>query len=45
MSWHWVDSCERVFVRLGALAVREALSCVAEDREPQLIDTKVRLTS
>ncbi len=43
MSWHWVDSCEMVFVRLGALAVREALSCVAENRQPQLVTTKVRL--
>ncbi|MFD0163671.1 hypothetical protein ACFVJH_05885 [Streptomyces decoyicus] len=44
MSWHWVDTCEMVFVRLGALAVREALRCVAEDREPQLIETRVRLS-
>lgn len=43
MSWHYVDTCELVFLRLGALAVREALRCVAEDREPQLIDTRVRL--
>ncbi|MFF8785065.1 hypothetical protein [Streptomyces sp. NPDC015125] len=43
MSWHPVDTCELVFVRLGALAVREALRCVAEDRVPQLIDTRVRL--
>ncbi|MGW4029714.1 hypothetical protein ACWEFL_10370 [Streptomyces sp. NPDC004838] len=41
LSWHWVDSCERVFVRLGALAVREALRCVAEDREPRRIVTRV----
>ncbi|MFE1173246.1 hypothetical protein [Streptomyces sp. NPDC058773] len=45
MSWHWVDSCETTFTRLGALAVREALSCVAEDREPRLVDTRARLTS
>ncbi|MEJ8652461.1 hypothetical protein WKI65_31350 [Streptomyces sp. MS1.AVA.3] len=44
MSWHWVDTCEMVFVRLGALAVREALCCVAEDREPQLIEIRVRLS-
>lgn len=44
MSWHWVDTCERVFVRLGALAVREALRCAAEDREPQPIETRVRLS-
>ncbi|WP_405407264.1 hypothetical protein [Streptomyces decoyicus] len=44
MSWHWVDTCEMVFVRLGALAVREALCCVAEDREPRLIETRVRLS-
>ncbi|MFG2526952.1 hypothetical protein [Streptomyces sp. NPDC048516] len=43
MSWHYVDTCELVFLRLGALAVREALCCVAEDREPQLIDTRVGL--
>ncbi|MFF7705384.1 hypothetical protein [Streptomyces lydicus] len=43
MSWHWVDTCELTFIRLGALAVREALACVAEDREPQLIETRVRL--
>lgn len=43
MSWRWIDTCELAFVRLGALAVREALACVAEDREPQLIETKVRL--
>ncbi|MFJ5798284.1 hypothetical protein [Streptomyces decoyicus] len=45
MSWHWVDTCETVFVRLGALAVREALCCVAEDREPQLVETRVGLSS
>ena len=45
MSWHWVDTCEMVFVRLGALAVREALCCVAEDREPHLLETRVRLSS
>ncbi|WP_143658992.1 hypothetical protein [Streptomyces platensis] len=44
VSWHWVDSCELTFARLGALAVREALSCVSEDREPQLIETRVSLT-
>ncbi|SED37742.1 MULTISPECIES: hypothetical protein [unclassified Streptomyces] len=43
MSWHHVDTCELVFLRLGALAVREALRCVAEDRAPQLIDTRARL--
>lgn len=43
MSWHCVDSCELTFMRLGALAVREAMSCVEEDREPQLIETRVRL--
>ncbi|MEU5211833.1 hypothetical protein [Streptomyces sp. NPDC020742] len=43
MSWHWVDTCEMTFVRLGALAVREALACIAEDREPRLIETRVRL--
>lgn len=43
MSWHYVDTCELVFLRLGALAVREALNCAAEDREPQLIETRVRL--
>ncbi|MEU8780458.1 hypothetical protein [Streptomyces sp. NPDC048637] len=43
MAWHYVDTCELVFVRLGALAVREALNCVAEDREPQLIETRGRL--
>ncbi|AWN24875.1 hypothetical protein DKG71_00620 [Streptomyces sp. NEAU-S7GS2] len=43
MSWHYVDTCELVFARLGALAVREALNCVAEEREPQLIETRVRL--
>ncbi|MBT2493779.1 hypothetical protein J7E96_35860 [Streptomyces sp. ISL-96] len=41
--WHPADSCEGVFVRLGALAVREALQCVAEDREPQEIVTRVSL--
>ncbi|MCL7496483.1 hypothetical protein M8I34_34515 [Streptomyces sp. MCA2] len=45
MSWHWVDTCEMVFVRLGALAVREALCCVAEDREPHLVETRVSLSS
>ncbi|MEU7432493.1 hypothetical protein AB0B07_16875 [Streptomyces sioyaensis] len=40
MSWHWIDSCELTFARLGALAVREALACVLEDREPQLIETR-----
>ncbi|MEU9482563.1 hypothetical protein AB0D83_02660 [Streptomyces decoyicus] len=44
LSWHWVDTCGMVFVRLGALAVREALCCLAEDREPQLIETRVRLS-
>lgn len=29
MSWRWVNSCELTFVRLGALAVREALACVS----------------
>ncbi|GHF46088.1 hypothetical protein [Streptomyces morookaense] len=43
LSWHWTESCENVFIRLGALAVREALQCAAEDREPQLIETRVRL--
>ncbi|MBT2511916.1 hypothetical protein J7I98_40475 [Streptomyces sp. ISL-98] len=43
LSWHPVDSCEAVFVRLGALAVREALQCVAEDREPREIVTRVSL--
>ena len=43
MSWRYLDTCELVFVRLGALAVREALNCVAEGREPQLIETRVRL--
>ncbi|MFF4952169.1 hypothetical protein [Streptomyces chattanoogensis] len=43
MSWHWVETCEMVFLRLGALAVREALRCVAEDRAPQLLETRVRL--
>ncbi len=43
LTWHWVDSCERGFVRLGALAVREALQCIAEDREPQEIVTRVSL--
>ncbi|WP_328743556.1 hypothetical protein OG436_39190 (plasmid) [Streptomyces caniferus] len=40
MSWHWVDSCERVFLRLGALAVREALDCAAEEREAQPIEAR-----
>lgn len=43
LSWHWTDSCEQVFIRLGALAVREALHCVAEGREPKAIETRVRL--
>ncbi|MFF4410802.1 hypothetical protein ACFY2W_16175 [Streptomyces sp. NPDC001262] len=43
LSWHWTDSCEQVFARLGALAVREALQCVAEGREPKTIETRVRL--
>ncbi|MGW9047821.1 hypothetical protein ACWGQL_35570 [Streptomyces lydicus] len=43
MAWHWVDRCEMTFDRLGTLAVREALSCVTEDRAPQLIETKVNL--
>ncbi|MGX1887382.1 hypothetical protein [Streptomyces sp. NPDC055287] len=43
LSWHPADSCEGVFVRLGALAVREALQCVAEDREPREIVTRVSL--
>ncbi|MEE1736422.1 hypothetical protein PUR49_07905 [Streptomyces sp. BE147] len=43
LLWHPVDSCKRVFVRLGALAVREAVQCVAEDREPQEIITRVSL--
>ncbi|WP_206745367.1 hypothetical protein [Streptomyces sp. TSRI0281] len=43
MSWHPVDSCEVVFLRLGALAVREAFRCVAEDREPQEVVTRVSL--
>ncbi|GHC35250.1 hypothetical protein [Streptomyces cinnamoneus] len=43
LKWHWVDSCEMVFVRLGALAVREALACVEEEREPRPIATRVRL--
>ncbi|MFJ5804438.1 hypothetical protein [Streptomyces decoyicus] len=37
---HWVDTRAMVFVRLGAFAIREALRCVAEDREPQLIETR-----
>ncbi|WP_354637696.1 hypothetical protein [Kitasatospora camelliae] len=43
LRWHWTDSCERVFDRLGALAVREALACGAEDRSPRLVVTRVRL--
>ncbi|OEJ21554.1 hypothetical protein AS594_39140 [Streptomyces agglomeratus] len=43
LSWHPVDSHPAVFVRLGALAVREALQCVAEDREPREIVTRVSL--
>ncbi|MFF3763855.1 hypothetical protein ACFYYR_07160 [Streptomyces sp. NPDC001922] len=43
LTWHWVDSSERGFSRLGSLAVREALQCLAEDREPQEITTRVSL--
>ncbi|MFJ6791998.1 hypothetical protein [Streptomyces angustmyceticus] len=43
MSWHLVDTCETVFLRIGALAVREALNCATEERKPQLIETRVRL--
>ncbi|MEU9116003.1 hypothetical protein AB0D04_30610 [Streptomyces sp. NPDC048483] len=42
LRWHYTETCEMVFIRLGALAVREALSCVADGREPQLIETRVR---
>ncbi len=43
LAWHEDDSCERGFARLGALAVREALQCIAEDRQPQEIVTRVSL--
>ncbi|WP_344460680.1 hypothetical protein [Kitasatospora kazusensis] len=43
LSWHWTDSCEPVFTRLGVLAVREALSCAAAGREPEPVVTRVRL--
>ncbi|MFF4160921.1 hypothetical protein [Streptomyces sp. NPDC001678] len=43
LIWHWTDSCDQVFLELGALAAREALRCVTEDRAPQPIETKVRL--
>ncbi|MEU9117914.1 hypothetical protein AB0D04_40895 [Streptomyces sp. NPDC048483] len=43
LCWNYTETCEMVFIRLGALAVREALSCIEDDREPQLIETRVRL--
>ncbi|MGP4109715.1 hypothetical protein ACTWP5_02205 [Streptomyces sp. 4N509B] len=43
LKWHEVDSCEQVFLRLGELATAEALSCAADDRDPQPIITRVRL--
>ncbi|MGF1427355.1 hypothetical protein [Kitasatospora sp. LaBMicrA B282] len=42
LLWHYTDSCDRTFRALGAVAVREALACVAEQRAPRLIDTRVR---
>lgn len=33
---HDIDSMPEYFERMGAIAVREALLCVAEDREPDL---------
>lgn len=36
LSYHPVDSAPVFFERMGAIAVREALRCVAEDREPDL---------
>lgn len=43
LSCHWTDTREQAFLRPGALAVREALRCVAQDRESLLIETRVRL--
>lgn len=38
-----VDSCVAVYRGLGVLAVREMLSCIAEDRVPQPIQTRISI--
>lgn len=41
LHWHPVDSHPNVFLGLGALAVREALACAEQGREPRAIVTRV----
>jgi hypothetical protein len=41
ITFHPVDSCEAVFTGLGALAAREALRCIAEDREPRPVTERI----
>ncbi|MGW6690944.1 hypothetical protein [Streptomyces sp. NPDC054961] len=41
LHWHPVDSHPDVFTGLGALAVREALDCLARERDPRSITTRV----
>lgn len=43
LHWHPVDSHPNVFLRLGALAVREALDCLVQERDPRPIITRVAL--
>lgn len=38
-----VDSCASVYRGLGVLAVREMLNCIAEDRDPQPIITRISI--
>lgn len=44
LHWHPVDSHPDVFLRLGALAVREALECLVQERDPRPIVTRVGLS-
>ncbi|MEV6102876.1 hypothetical protein [Nocardia sp. NPDC051981] len=40
---HEVDSCASVYRGLGVLAVREMLDCVAEERVPRPVVTRVAI--
>jgi hypothetical protein len=42
LAWPWTDTCEQVFLRLGALTARAAMRRVVQDRERPLIETGVR---
>ncbi|MFI6638881.1 hypothetical protein [Streptomyces sp. NPDC050504] len=43
LSYSLGDSWEPVFVRLGTLAVREALECAAEGRDPRYSRLRLRM--